>query len=153
LANDRVRGFNVDVPPHSETVMHWHRHDDIYVVVGAAEIVNAVKGKDPVSLTLFDGEVRFVRAIFAHIFRNVSLQPFRNLTIELLEDDKLRHSPVHRDAAHPEEDRGLDILDRGTGDILFVKDGVRVSEFELQPGATIPLHHQAGPHLVVALSD
>jgi hypothetical protein len=119
LANDRVRGFNVDVPPHSETVMHWHRHDDIYVVVGAAEIVNAVKGRDPVSLTLFDGEVRFVRAIFAHIFRNVSLQPFRNVTIELLEDDKLRHSPVHRDAAHPEEERGLDILDRGTGEILL----------------------------------
>jgi hypothetical protein len=34
-----------------------------------------------------------------------------------------------------------------------VKDGVRVSDFELQPGATIPLHHHAGPHLVVALSD
>ncbi len=54
---------------------------------------------------------------------------------------------------HPEEDRGLDILNGGTREILFVKDGVRVSEFELQPGALTPLHQHGGPHLVVALSD
>jgi quercetin dioxygenase-like cupin family protein len=34
-----------------------------------------------------------------------------------------------------------------------VKEGVRVSEFELQPGAVIPSHHHGGPHLVVALTD
>src|ERR1035441_5659621 len=56
LANDQVRVFNVDVPPHSETLMHWHRHDYIYVVLGAAEIVNAVQGKDPVTLALSDGD-------------------------------------------------------------------------------------------------
>jgi quercetin dioxygenase-like cupin family protein len=134
LANDQVRVFNVDVPPHSETLMHWHRHDYIYVVLGAAEIVNAVQGKDPVTLTL-------------------SGQPFRNVTIELLQDDKLRQSPAHWDPAHPEEDRGLDILNGGTKEILFVKEGVRVSELELQPGAVVPLHHHGGPHLVVALTD
>ncbi|MGA8340359.1 MAG: cupin domain-containing protein [Candidatus Sulfotelmatobacter sp.] len=153
LANDQVRVFDVDVPPHSETLMHWHRHDYIYVVLGDAEIVNAVQGKDPVSLRLSDGEVRFVPAAFAHVFRNLSGQAFRNVTIELLQDHKLRHSPTHWDPAHPEEDRGLDILNGGTREILFVKDGVRVSEFELQPGALTPLHQHGGPHLVVALSD
>jgi quercetin dioxygenase-like cupin family protein len=153
LANDQVRVFNVDVPPHSETLMHWHRHDYIYVVVGAAEIVNAVDGKDPVKLTLSDGDVRFVSATFAHTFRNGSGQPFRNVTIELLHDDKLRQSPLHWDPAHPEEDRSLDILNGGTKEILFVQDGVRASEYELQPGAVIPLHHHGGPHLVVALTD
>jgi quercetin dioxygenase-like cupin family protein len=153
LANDHVRVFDVDIAPHSESLMHWHRHDYFYVVLGAAEIVNAVKGKDPVTLTLSDGEVRFVSAPLAHTFRNLSGQPFRNVTIELLQDAKLRQSPAHWDATHPEEDRGLDILNGGTREILFVKDGVRVSEFELQPGAVIPLHHHAGPHVVVALSD
>ena len=153
LANDQVRVFNVDVPPHSETLMHWHRHDYIYVVLGAAEIVNAVQGKDPVTLALSDGDARFVSATFAHIFRNVSGQPFRNVTIELLQDDKLRQSPAHWDPAHPEEDRGLDILNGGTKEIRFVKEGVRVSEFELQPGAVVPLHDHGGPHLVVALTD
>jgi quercetin dioxygenase-like cupin family protein len=36
---------------------------------------------------------------------------------------------------------------------MFVQDGVRVSEIELQPGATMPNHHHAGPHLLVAVSD
>jgi quercetin dioxygenase-like cupin family protein len=153
LANDQVRVFNVDVPPRSETLMHWHRHDYILVTVQGAQIVNAVEGKDPLSLTLADGDVRFVSAPFAHVFRNLGAQPFRNVTIELLQDEKLRHSPAHWDPAHPEDDRGLDILHGGTKEILFVKDGVRVSEFELQPGAMVPMHPHAGPHLVVALTD
>jgi quercetin dioxygenase-like cupin family protein len=37
--------------------------------------------------------------------------------------------------------------------VLFVKDGVRVSEVDLDPGATIPSHHHDGPHLLVAISD
>ena len=27
FANDQVRVFHVDVAPHSDTLMHWHRHD------------------------------------------------------------------------------------------------------------------------------
>jgi len=153
LANEQVRVFNVEVPPHSETLMHWHRHDYIYVVLGAAQIVNAVKGKDPATLALADGDVSFVPGTFAHIFRNLSAQPFRNVTIELLGDENLRQSPAPWNPAHPAEDRGLAIFNGGTKEILFVKDGVRVSEFELQPGAVIPVHHHAGPHLVVAIND
>ena len=153
LANDQVRVFNVEVTPHSETLMHWHRHDYIYVTLGFSEVVNAVKGKDPVTVKLQDGQTGFLPGGFAHMARNLSAQAFRNVTIELLQDDKLRHSPAHWDPAHPEEDRGLEILNGGTKEILFVKDGVRVSEFELQPGAVIPLHQHAGPHLVVALTD
>jgi hypothetical protein len=151
LANDQVRVFNVDVPPHSETLMHWHRHDYIYVTLGLSEVVNAVKGKDPVAVRLQDGQTGFLSGAFAHVAGNLSGQPFRTVITELLQDDKLRHSPGHWDPAHPEEDRGLDILNGGTKEILFVKDGVRVSEFELQPGAA--LHYHVGPHLVVALTD
>jgi hypothetical protein len=150
LANDQVRVFNVDVPPHSETLMHWHRHDYIYVTLGLSEVVNAVQGKDPVTARLQDGQTGFLPGAFAHVARNLSGQPFRTVITELLQDDKLRHSPEHWDPTHPEEDRGLDILNGGTKKILFVKDGVRVSEFELQPGAA--LHYHVGPHLVVALT-
>jgi quercetin dioxygenase-like cupin family protein len=41
----------------------------------------------------------------------------------------------------------------GTQDIMFVQDGVRVSETDLNPGADIPSHHHSGPHLVVAITD
>ena len=147
FANDQIRVFNVDVLPHSETLTHWHRHDYVFVTLGAANIVNAVEGKEPAPLKLSVGETRFVPAPVAHIVRNVGAQPFRIITVEFLEDDKLRHSPSPWDEA-----RGLDILNGGTKEILFVRDGVRVSEFELQPGGMVP-HPDIGPQLLVAISD
>ena len=145
--NKSVRVFNVDVPPHSDTLMHWHRHDYIYVTLGASEVVNAVKDKPPATVKLQDGETRFSPAPFAHIARNPTDQPFRNVTIEILEDEALRNS-----AAKWEEDRGLDVLTNGTKQILFVKDAIRVSEVELQPGGVVPMHRTA-PHLLVAVND
>ena len=148
LANDHVRVFSVDVAPHTDTLLHRHRHDYIYVTLGDSEIVNAVQGIDPVTVNLKDGQTGFLSGDYAHVARNLSNNPFRNVTIELLQDDKLRHSSIKW-----EDDRGLDILPGGTKEILFVKDAVRVSEFELQPGGMVPLHHHAGPHLVVPLTD
>jgi quercetin dioxygenase-like cupin family protein len=146
--NKSVRVFNVEVPPHSDTLMHWHRHDYIYVTLGDTELINAVKDKPPVTVKLQDGETRFSPATFAHIARNVTDSPFRNVTIEILEDDSLRNSTAKWD-----EDRGLETFPGGTQQILFVKDGIRVSEFELQPNAVVPKHHHTGPHLLVAVTD
>ena len=148
FTNDQVRVFNVDVPPHADTLMHRHRHDYIYVTLGDSEVVNAVQGKDAVTVKLQDGQTGFHSGGYAHIARNLSSNPFRNVTIELLQDDQLRGSSTKW-----EEDRGLDVLPGGTKETLFVKDNVRVCEFELQPGGMVPLHHHAGPHLVVPLTD
>jgi oxalate decarboxylase/phosphoglucose isomerase-like protein (cupin superfamily) len=150
--NAEIRAFYVDLAPHADTVLHWHRHDYIFVMLGATQIVNAVEGKDPVTAKLQDAQAGFTPGGFAHVVHNQD-QPFRNLTIEILEDDKLRQSPAHWDPAHPEEDRGLEVLQGGTKEILFVKDGIRVSEFELQPGGMIPMHKHTGPHLMVAVTD
>jgi oxalate decarboxylase/phosphoglucose isomerase-like protein (cupin superfamily) len=148
LENKSVRVFNVEVPPHADTLMHWHRHDYIYVTLGDTEVVNAVKDKPPVTVKLQDGETRFSPATFAHIARNLSDRPFRNVTVEILEDEALRNSTAKWD-----EDRALDILQGGTKQILFIKDGIRVSEFELRPGTVVPMHHHTGPHLLIAVSD
>ncbi len=148
LENEYVRVFKVEVPPHADTLMHWHRHDYVFVTLGASEVSNEVEGKPPVALKLQDGETRFLPGNFAHIAKNLSDQPFRNVTVEFLQDDKARESPPPK----WNEDRGMRVLDRGTQDILFVKDGVRASEIDLQPGATLPKHHHAGPHLLVAVS-
>jgi hypothetical protein len=152
LENKSVRVFNVDVPAHTDTLMHWHRHDYIYVTLGDTEVVNAVKDKPPVTLKLQDGETHFSPATFAHIARNLTDQPFRNVTIEILEDESLRHAPSPWDPKK-DEDRALLTFEGGTQQILFVKDAIRVSEFELQPGGIVPLHHHTGPHLLVAVSD
>ncbi|HEX8810490.1 MAG TPA: cupin domain-containing protein, partial [Terracidiphilus sp.] len=119
------------------------------ITLGASEVENDVKGKPPVTLKLQDGEARFVPGNFAHVARNQASTPFRNVTIELLQDEAARKTPPPA----WDEDRGLHVFTGGTQDIMFVQDGVRVSEIELQPGATIPSHHHSGPHLVVAVSD
>ena len=149
LQNAYVRVFKVEAPPHASTRMHWHRHDYFFVTLGATEVSNEVEGKPPVTLKLQDGEVRFLPGGFAHIVRNLADTPFRNVTIELLQDEQARKNPP----PPWDEERGLEVHHNGTQDILFVKDGVRASEFELQPGGMVHKHHHVGPHLVVAVSD
>jgi len=149
LENQYVRAFQVEVPPHSSTLLHRHRHDYIYVVLGAAEISNEVAGKPPAAMKVQEGEVNFVPGNFAHVMHNLGATPFRNVTIELLQDEQAHKNPPPAWG----EERGLHILEGGTEDIMFVKDGVRVSEIELQPGGVIPRHHHAGPHLLIALTD
>ena len=149
LENEYVRVFKVEVAPHDATLMHRHRHDYLFVTLGDSQLTNEVEGKAPVDAVLKDGETRFTPGNFAHIAKNRADTPFRNVTIELMQDDKARSAPP----AKWDEDRGLKVLNAGTQDILFVKDNARVSEIEIQPGGMIPSHHHNGPHLVVAITD
>src|SRR4029077_16892130 len=91
-ANAQFRVFTAELPPHAETLMHWHRHDYIYVTLGDSEVVNTVQGKDPVTVKLQDGQTGFPPGNFAHVARNLRDQPFRIVNVELLQDDKLRAS-------------------------------------------------------------
>lgn len=150
--NKSVRVFNVQVDPNTETQTHWHRHDYIAITLGPAEISNNVKDKPPVTVKFQDGDTRFASATFAHFVRTLSPEPFRNVTIEILEDESLRQSAAKWDEQDKKE-RGLEVLTAGSKQILFVKDGVRATEFDLRPGAVVPMHHRTGPYLLVAVSD
>src|ERR1700674_534264 len=149
LETQYVRVFQVEVAPHDATLMHIHHHDYVTIALGAADVSNEVKGKPPAAVKLQDGETRFVPGNFAHVARNLADTPFRNVTIELLQDEAAHKIPP----ANWDEERGLHVFPGGTQDVMFVQDGVRVSEIELQPGATLPRHHHSGPHLVVAVTD
>jgi len=149
IENQYVRVFQVEVAPHDATLMHIHRHDYVYVSLVAADISNEVKGQPPAEVKLQTGETRFRAGNFAHIARNLADTPFRNVTIEFLQDEAAHRTPP----AKWDEERGLHVLTGGTQDIMFVHDGVRVSEVDLQPGATLPSHHHSGPHLMVAVTD
>ena len=148
IENEYVRVFKVEVPPHAATLLHRHRHDYVFVTIGDADISNEVEGKPPVEITFADGDTRFVEGNFAHVARNLSDKPFRNVTIELLQDEKLRQTR----SRWPMEG-GDKTFPGGHSKVLFVRDAVRVSEVELDPGATVPSHHHEGPHLLVAVSD
>jgi oxalate decarboxylase/phosphoglucose isomerase-like protein (cupin superfamily) len=149
LENAYVRAFTVEIPPGEATLLHRHRHDYVYVNLGAAQISNQVEGKPLVTAKLQDGQTVFVEGGMAHVVRDLAATPFRNVTVEFLQDEKERAAPPPK----WDEERDLHILEGGTQDIMFVKDGVRVSEIDLQPGGMMPKHHHAGPHLVVAVTD
>lgn len=151
--NEYVRVFELEVAPNASTLLHHHRHDYIYVNLGISQVENDVQGKPPVKLTLQDGETHFVPGGFVHLGKNLSDRPFRNVTIELLQDEKARHAAPPKWGVNGDDDRGLHVLNGGTVDILFAKDGARVSDLELQPGGVLPKHHRAGPQLLVAVTD
>lgn len=153
LENQYVRVFKVEVAPHASTLMHRHRYDYIFVTLGPSHVVNEVAGKPPATLKLLDGETWFVPGGFAHVAKNLSDQSFRNITIEILKDKKTHKSTTTKGNAKWDEDRSLHILNGGTEDILFVKDGVRTSEFQLNPAGIVPKHRDAGPCLIVAVTD
>jgi len=150
--NKSVRVFNVQIDPNTETLTHWHRHDYFAVTLGQAEVTNTVKDKPPAEVRFQDGDTRFSLATFAHFVRCTGPQPFRNVTIEILEDESLRHAQSPWDAKQ-NEDRALNTFHGGTQQIFFVKDAIRASEIELQPGATFPKPQHRGPELVVALNE
>ena len=93
LENERVRVFQVAVAPHTSTLLHRHGHDYLFVTLGDARFMNEVPGKAPVEVKLADGETRFSPGDFAHTAKNLADRPFRNVTIELLQDGKLRQAP------------------------------------------------------------
>jgi quercetin dioxygenase-like cupin family protein len=130
-------------------LLHRHHHDYLSVNLGPAQISNQVEGKPPVTAKLQDGQTAFGQAPLAHVVRDLAATPFRNVTIEFLQDDKAHRAP----SAPWDEERGLHILEGGTQHIMFVQDGVRVSEVDLQPGGMVPKHHHSGPHLLVAVTD
>jgi quercetin dioxygenase-like cupin family protein len=145
--NEYVRVFDVVVSPKDATLMHNHRHDYVYVVLGAAEISNEVKGRTPVKAAPPEGDVKSAEGGFAHVVRNVGATPFHNITVELLQDAQNRNAPGKWNAQNAIRVQG------GTEDVLFVKDGVRVSRVLLETAGFERRHHHAGPHLVIALTD
>lgn len=149
LQNRYVRVFSVEVAPHTATLIHRHRHDYVFVALGPGEISNEVEGKPPVKTKLSDGEVEFAAGNFAHSVRNLSITSFRNIAIELLRDQKTGSIAATAD----DDTRSLHVLRGGTEQVLFVKDGVKVSEVELQIAGVEPKHRHAKAELMVALTD
>jgi quercetin dioxygenase-like cupin family protein len=147
--NQYVRVFKVEVAPHAATLMHRHRHDYVYVTLGASSVENDVEGKSPVTIKRQDGETHFLACGYAHVAKNLSDQPFRSLIIEFLQDEAARKTPPPR----WDEERAMHVLEGGTQDVMFVQDGVRATDLQLQPGGVLPKHHHAGPHLAVAITD
>jgi quercetin dioxygenase-like cupin family protein len=145
--NPYVRAFKIDLAPHAAMLLHYHRHDYIFVVLSPSSIENDIVGQAPFLRKFQEGETVFVPGPFAHTAKNLSDKPFQVIAVELMQNDQAQRSHKW------DEERGLHILDAGTRDILFVKDGVRATDVQLNPGGVVPRHHHNGPHVVVAITD
>jgi hypothetical protein len=82
--NSYTRVWEVEVPAHESTLLHQHDNDYVYIVLGDADITNAVAGTTPVKLHLADTTVNFTRGPFAHVAKVEGNIAFHNVTIELL---------------------------------------------------------------------
>ena len=83
LANDFVRAFAVDVPPHTRTLCHRHPQDYLLYVAVGAEIVSAARDEEPKTLSYVSGECELSQAGLVHVVENLSDAPFRNVVVEL----------------------------------------------------------------------
>lgn len=145
LKNEYVRVFQVEVAPHTSTLLHRHDHDYIWVGIGAAEVTNAVEGKEPVPLKVADGQTTFTPGPLTHLARNDAATPFRNVTVEILK-------PKKDDPAAQAEARGLDAGHGAAVETLFLHDGVRARDVILNPQAMLHMEEKAPPRLIIAVS-
>jgi hypothetical protein len=84
LQNDFVRVYNVMVPALDFTLVHKHDLPYLYVVLGMADIINAITGKPELHQVLQDGETHYSPGHFTHLVRTDSGVPFHNVTVELV---------------------------------------------------------------------
>src|SRR5215471_18820221 len=109
IENEYVRVYDVEVPPHENTLLHQHDHDYTYVSLGPSDVVNAVLNKPEIHLQLKDGETHFTRGGFAHVARNLAIELLKpqgepyNLCGNILAGDPWhcdeRQKPKHRNYA------------------------------------------------------
>ena len=157
LTTDRVRVFRVEVPPHASTLLHQHDRDYAWIALGAADIVSEVAGGSATRLTVPDASLQFARGGFAHVARNQSDAPFRNLTIEFLKPQTAPHNRCARavadqpvacapgDADPPKGRHGATRVEE------FETAETRVSLLSLEPRARFTIEPGAAPPLLLAL--
>ncbi len=160
IENEYVRAHYVEVPPHEATQLHQHDHDYIYISLGPADVINAVLDKPEVHLVLKDGETHFIRGGFAHVARNLSDAPFRNVTIELLKPQReLKNlcgqiAPAAGSAgcdqtvAYGPGGRGSFVVEPQMETLEASLDLVRLGPEAISPGVAVP-----SETLVVTLND
>ena len=158
IENDRVRVFKVEVAPHAATMLHQHDRDYLFVTLGDSEVSNEVAGKPAVKLQLKDGETHFTKGGFAHVARNLSGQPFRNVTIELAQPAQGKVTVCDPSKEICDEQRGQPCVVAGvilcaTKQTLIQAENFSVAQTMIPSGLTGATQDHPTAYLLVAISD
>jgi len=86
LSNAYVRAYYIDVPPQQSTLMHHHSTDYLGIALGHTEIDSITPDGKSKHVVLEDGDVRYTPAGLTHVATDQAVTPFRNATIELLQN-------------------------------------------------------------------
>lgn len=151
LSNKYVNAYDVQVPPKGSTLMHQHLYDNIFVVLGAADVTNTVEGQTPAHLTLTDSSVNFGRAPYAHSVTNNGTTPFRNVIIEFLQpqgQEKLFYKSVTDALAGAVVNANF-----GRQNAVLETDAVRVLGVGIPSNGLWVAPSDGRPRLVVVLND
>lgn len=151
LSNSYVNAYDVEVPPKGSTLLHQHLYDNIFVVLGAADVTNTVEGQPPAHLTLADSSVIFGSAPYAHSVTNNGTTPFRNVIIELLQpqgQEKTFYKSVTEALAGAVLNANF-----GKQNTVLETDAVRVLGVGLPSNGLWVAPSDGQPRLVVVLND
>ena len=86
IDNPYIRASYVDVAPGQSTKMHHHGYDYLAVILGHSEIDSTTLDGTVKHSVLEDGAVGYTPAGLTHVATDRAATPFRNATIELLQN-------------------------------------------------------------------
>ena len=141
LANQFIRAYEVEVPPHESTLVHRHDQDYVYIVFGDTDITNAVQGKPEIKAHLADTTVNYARGPLTHFARVEGNTIFRNITVQLLQPQgelKTYYPSVIAavDAARKDPNNIHTRRTQGATEVVILEsDAVRALAVNVQPGA------------------
>ena len=149
IDNPYIRAFYVEVAPQQSTLMHHHGKDYIAVAYGHGDVDSIRSDGTTKHVVLEDGDVLYTPAPLTHVAIDRAATPFRNATIELLQNDghpvcvnKCQDDPRAKD--WPPLPAGVKLIGYG--------DTFRIVGATIQPKQTVS-GEQPFPHLTILLTD
>jgi len=149
VENEYVRAYFVEIAPGQSTLMHHHGTDYVAVAIGASEVDSVVPDGTTKHITFHDGQVNYAPAGVVHAVRNQGAAPFRNATIELLQNQG--HPVCVKDCENDPRAKEWPALP-DTAKAIGYGDSFRIIAVTIKPQQTVSVTDPS-PHLVVLLTD
>jgi hypothetical protein len=144
-----IRAFYVEVGPHQSTLMHHHGHDYLAVIFGHSEIDSITPDGTVKHAVLEDGALGYTPAGLIHVATNVGATPFRNATIELLQNQG--HPVCVKNCESDPRVKDWPPL-TAESKLIGYGDSFRISLATIKPKQTVSTD-ESFPHLVIMLTD
>jgi hypothetical protein len=144
-----VRAFYVEVAPDQSTRMHHHGYDYLAVILGHSEIDSITSDGTVKHSVLEDGAVGYTPAGLTHVATDRAATPFRNATIELLQNQG--HPVCVKNCENDPRAKDWPPL-TAESKLIGYGDSFRISSATIKPKQTVSTD-EPFPHLVVMLTD